>query len=81
MASRLSIPLSICNGKDIFIHKCLFLKYINHDLYPELNFSEIQDYIDMVIKHKDKLEVLYVDLRIHDIIEEFFNYIHQGKRR
>ena len=67
--------------KDIFVQKCLVLKYINHDLYPELNFSEIQDCIDMVIKHKDKLEVLYIDLRIHDIIEEFFDYIHQGKRK
>ena len=81
MACNLSIPLSICRDKDIFVQKCLVLKYINHDLYPELNFSEIQDCIDMVIKHKDKLEVLYIDLRIHDIIEEFFDYIHQGKTR
>lgn len=81
MSCNVTIPLSVCSDKDIFVQKCLVLKYINHDLYPELNFSEIQDCIDIIIKHRDKLEILSIDLRIHDLIEDFFDYIHGCKRK
>ena len=75
MACNLSIPLSICRDKDIFVQKCLVLKYINHDLYPELNFSEIQDCIDMVIKHKDKLHINFSPCIVIYFIIKYYKVI------